>query len=251
MGASAGSVLGGVGGSGIVGSLISNLPHNIVINAITQKQQADYNEAVAKRDAQLANIRRKEFEHRERQIEEQGSFAVRQQRLQQEALLAQGQVAGAASGVQLGSGSILDWEVSAEEVFAEDRRQLDYDIANRVYEARIGAWNANVERISFLQEASNIRDQRNAILNSYMLDLFGGGGILAMGGLSLEGSPSEQNGMVSGTSPSGLSDVSFSAYDNNSTASIGADFYSPSESSFSPSDLPMGQMLQGEKSLFY
>lgn len=113
-----------------------------VLSTVQQVQNAQSAKAQMKYQAQIEQQKQELGRRQIEQITEEGAYEKRQQRLRQEAIIAEGQAAGAAGGVLLGTGSLLDWEVSAEEVFAEDRRQLAYDIENRKYSARIGIWNS-------------------------------------------------------------------------------------------------------------
>ena len=97
---------------------------------------------------------------------------------------------GAAGGVQLGSGSLLDWEISAQEVFDEDIRQLEYDIENRKYQARIGQWNARTVRTQALARADAFGDQIpilavggiiSTVTNTASATLSVGSGLLKLG----------------------------------------------------------------------
>jgi len=129
-----------------------------------QEGQAEFEADIAQQNINLA-------EQQVGSIGEAGSFQLHQQRLQQQALLSRAQVQAAGAGVSLGSGSILDFEVSAEEVFAEDRRQLQFDISNRQYEARIGAWNARLQKESAIARKENIVSQRAFIATGGAFDI--------------------------------------------------------------------------------
>jgi len=128
----------GVGAAGVAGAATAG-----VMGTVSSVQQAQQQQANAEYQAQI-EAKNMELASREiDQINEQGQFEMRQQKLRQQAQISEGQVAGAAGGVQLGSGSLLEWEMSAQEVFNEDNSQLQYDIDNRKYQARIGLWNSS------------------------------------------------------------------------------------------------------------
>ena len=134
-----------------------------IVSLVGRLQQSQAQEGQAEFEADLASQNIALAEGQAAGIGEAGSFQLNQQRLQQQALLSRAQVQAASAGVSLGSGSILDFEVSAEEVFAEDRRQLQFDISNRQFEARIGAFNARNQRASALARKANIGTQREFI----------------------------------------------------------------------------------------
>ena len=135
--ATAGAVALDVGMLGVAGAATSGVLGGIssIRQVNAAQEQADYAAKISERNEQM-------YKDQEQQILDQGAFELRQQKLKQAGVISDAQASAAANGVMLGSGSLVDWEVSANEVFEEDNRQLSYDIQNRAHTARIGAWNA-------------------------------------------------------------------------------------------------------------
>jgi membrane protease subunit (stomatin/prohibitin family) len=150
----AGGAAMGVGGLAISGAATGG-----VMSAVSSIQQANAAQGQAENAATMAGHQEQMNKDKERQVADSGAFEKWQQNLRQAALMGDHQVEGAANSVMLGTGSMLDWEESSAEVFEENNRQLDYDIKNRKYSARIGTWNASITKNNANARANAYEDQ--------------------------------------------------------------------------------------------
>lgn len=149
-----GGVVAGTAALAVAGATVGG-----VMGAVTSIQQANVAQDNADRQGDLASYQEQMNRDKVRQVADAGAFEMRQQNLRQAALMDDHQVSGAANGVMLGTGSMLDWELSSNEVFEENNRQLDYDIENRKHSARIGVWNAGNSKASAYASADAYGDQ--------------------------------------------------------------------------------------------
>jgi len=150
-----------------------------IVSLLSNEQVRQAEQGMTEVGIDIANQQAAFAEQRATDIGEAGAIQLHQQRLQQQSLLAQAQVAGAGAGVQVGTGSLLDFEVSATEVFDQDRSQLQFDIENRQYEARIGAWNARNQAEALRSKRANQDIQRAFGLFGDIAGVAGEGGKIA------------------------------------------------------------------------
>ena len=129
---------------------------------------ADQQQAALDFEAEQAEANRKLYEQQALDIEEQGEWEKRNLALKQRNELASHQASAAASGVLLNYGSNLTLQEDAAQTNLLDRKQLQYDIDSRAYQARLGAWQAQ-NRINSLEA------QKSNLQNSSNLNLFAGG----------------------------------------------------------------------------
>lgn len=96
----------------------------------TQKKMADFQEDVARNNAEMAN---RHANNIERQAD-QRRMALRRNMLQQQGTARAGY---ASQGVVLGSGVVLDYEADIANAYDLDLRNLNYDVASKAWQTRV------------------------------------------------------------------------------------------------------------------
>ena len=135
---------------------------------------ADQQQAALDFEAEQAEANRKLYEQQALDIEEQGEWEKRNLALKQRDVLASKQASAAASGVLLNYGSNLTLQEDAAQTNLLDRKQLQYDIDSRAYQARLGAWQAQNKLNSLSAQKTNAQNNLNLSL--------AGGGLSTLGG---------------------------------------------------------------------
>jgi hypothetical protein len=96
----------------------------------TQKKMAEFQEDVARNNAEMAN---RHANNIERQAD-QRRMALRRNMLQQQGTA---RAEYASQGVVLGSGVVLDYEADIANAYDLDLRNLNYDVASKAWQTRV------------------------------------------------------------------------------------------------------------------
>ena len=96
----------------------------------TQKKVAEFQEDVARNNAEMAN---RHADNIERQAD-QRRMALRRNMLQQQGTA---RAEYASQGVVLGSGVVLDYEADIANAYDLDLRNLNYDVASKAWQTRV------------------------------------------------------------------------------------------------------------------
>lgn len=152
-----------------------------IVNTVSGVQSANANAAYAEQmgaasqyqaDLEAANARRENL--LAANVEKQGDQERLQLRLNMLDQLGKGRAAYGAAGVVLGSGSPADFEADVADAYDLDRRNLDYDIANRAYQHRMGAYNSTIQSGLLRQQSERYGDQADNFRTQAATSLVGG-----------------------------------------------------------------------------
>lgn len=152
-----------------------------IVNTVSGVQSANANAAYAEQmgaasqyqaDLEAANARRENL--LAANVEKQGDQERLQLRLNMLDQLGKGRAAYGAAGVVLGSGSPADFEADVADAYDLDRRNLDYDIANRAYQHRMGAYNSTIQSGLLRQQSEQYGDQADNFRTQAATSLVGG-----------------------------------------------------------------------------
>lgn len=152
-----------------------------IVNTVSGVQSANANAAYAEQmgaasqyqaELEAANARRENL--LAANVEKQGDQERLQLRLNMLDQLGKGRAAYGAAGVVLGSGSPADFEADVADAYDLDRRNLDYDIANRAYQHRMGAYNSTIQSGLLRQQSERYGDQADNFRTQAATSLVGG-----------------------------------------------------------------------------
>ena len=152
-----------------------------IVSTVSGVQSANANAAYAEQmgaasqyqaELEAANARRENL--LAANVEKQGDQERLQLRLNMLDQLGKGRAAYGAAGVVLGSGSPADFEADVADAYDLDRRNLDYDIANRAYQHRIGAYNSTIQSGLLRQQSEQYGDQADNFRTQAATSLVGG-----------------------------------------------------------------------------
>lgn len=152
-----------------------------IIGTVSGVQSANANAAYAEQmgaasqyqaELEAANARRENL--LAANVEKQGDQERLQLRLNMLDQLGKGRAAYGAAGVVLGSGSPADFEADVADAYDLDRRNLDYDIANRAYQHRMGAYNSTIQSGLLRQQSEQYGDQADNFRTQAATSLVGG-----------------------------------------------------------------------------
>lgn len=152
-----------------------------IVSTVSGVQSANANAAYAEQmgaasryqaELEAANARRENL--LAANVEKQGDQERLQLRLNMLDQLGKGRAAYGAAGVVLGSGSPADFEVDVADAYDLDRRNLDYDIANRAYQHRMGAYNSTIQSGLLRQQSEQYGDQADNFRTQAATSLVGG-----------------------------------------------------------------------------
>lgn len=169
--------------SGLVAGGISatNALASGIVSTVSGVQSANANAAYAEQmgaasqyqaELEAANARRENL--LAANVEKQGDQERLQLRLNMLDQLGKGRAAYGAAGVVLGSGSPADFEADVADAYDLDRRNLDYDIANRAYQHRMGAYNSTIQSGLLRQQSEQYGDQADNFRTQAATSLVGG-----------------------------------------------------------------------------
>lgn len=129
-------------------------------------QQAEQQEAMAefyaKQEAENARLAHREAEA----IEVMGNQERNKLRLQMLDQRSAARTGYAASGVVLGSGSVLDYEADIADAYDLDSRNLEYDIESRKWQKKVAATNATSQSMMYKSQATGFSRQKTLSLLS-------------------------------------------------------------------------------------
>jgi len=135
-----------------------------VIGVVSSTQQAQAAANQAEYMQKLEEWNAKQGEIAAQNLEIQGDQERRKLRVAMLDKLSAGRVGYGAAGVVLGRGSPVDYEVDVMDAYDLDKRNLDYDIAGRSWQTRMGAVNSSAQAQLYGAQSSNYRKQATSSL---------------------------------------------------------------------------------------
>lgn len=144
-----------------------------VIGTISSLQQNQAAAEQMKYQAEIEDQNRKNYEAAAYNEAEQGAWEKRNLALKQASELGKARASFGASGTALGSGSPLLYEEDAAVANESEMRQAQYEIDNRVWQKRVGAWNSATQAEAYRMSASNTLSQRGLLAASGIMSTTG------------------------------------------------------------------------------
>ncbi len=135
----------------IAGGVLSTV--SAVQQAEQAQQQAEFQASIERENARLAAI---EAEN----IELQANQDRHQLRLRMLASKGEARTAYAAGGVVLGSGTPNDYEADIADAYDLDKRNLNYDVAQKQWQAKVQSINASNQASLYSAQASGFGQQK-------------------------------------------------------------------------------------------
>ena len=129
------------------------------IGAVQSIAAAEQEQAMLDFEQEQAEANKRMYEQQVQDIGEQGEWEKRNLALERRAALSSNQAAAAGSGVLLNYGSNLVMQEDASQTELTDMRQLEYDIASRQYQARLGVWQSENQIQALKAQQANARNQ--------------------------------------------------------------------------------------------
>lgn len=135
----------------IVGGTLATV--SAVQQAEQAQEQAEFQASIERENAKLAAI---EAEN----IERQANQDRHQLRLKMLASKGEARASYAAGGVVLGAGSAADYEADIADAYDLDKRNLNYDIAQKQWQAKVQSVNASNQASLYAAQASGFGQQK-------------------------------------------------------------------------------------------
>lgn len=172
-----GAVAVGAAEIAITGGVLATV--SSVQQAEAAQQQAEFQASIERENAKLAAI---EAEN----IELQANQDRHQLRLKMLASKGEARAAYAAGGVVLGSGSAADYEADIADAYDLDKRNLNYDIAQKQWQAKVQSVNASNQASLYTAQAHGFGQQKataalSGVFNTVTDTVQAGAGALSFG----------------------------------------------------------------------
>lgn len=154
----------GFGAMAVAETAIAGAVAGGVIGVVSSTQQAQAAANQAEYMQKLEEWNAKQGEVAAQNLEIQGDQERRKLRVAMLDKLSAGRVGYGASGVVLGRGSAVDYEADVMDAYDLDKRNLNYDIAGRSWQTRMGAVNSSAQGHLYGAQSSNYSRQATSSL---------------------------------------------------------------------------------------
>lgn len=181
-------------GAAVAGGVVSTVSG--VQQAENQKQQADYQAEVAEANARLA-------ERQAERIDLQADQRRAALSLESQQKTGSARAGFAANGVVLGAGTVLDYEADVAQTYDLDLANLNYDVENQKWQAKVHGANNQAQAAAYRSTASAYNQQKTSTAIGGAIGTIGDAASTAVSALSLGANLTGVTPFASGTAASG------------------------------------------------
>lgn len=163
-------------GAAVAGGVVSTVQG--VQQAENQKQQAEYQAEVAEANARLAE---RQAERIDLQADQRRSALL----LDSQQKTGAARAGFAANGVVLGAGTVLDYEADVAQTYDLDLANLNYDVENQKWQAKVQGANNRAQAAAYRSAASAYKQQKTSTAIGGVIGTIGDAASTAVSAVSM------------------------------------------------------------------